>query len=146
MSTFEYWKRWAELLSYVAVAITAPFALWEFNANNAKERREVAHGVYREVDDKYVDLLKLCLEHTRLDCAAVLLGMPEPPLGPEEVRQQKVLYESSPRTPFWRMFPSDIGVMGSSGLGIAAPPSSQSHGAAPKLGHPASKAFLSVAV
>jgi hypothetical protein len=93
MSAFEYCKRWAELLSYVAVVITAPLALWEYKANNAKERNEVAHRVYREVDEKYVDFLKLCLERTRLDCSSVPLGIPEPPLSPEEARQQKVLYE-----------------------------------------------------
>ena len=93
MSAFEYCKGWAEALSYVAVIITAPLALWEYKTNNAKERSEVAHRVYREVVDKYVDFLKVCLERTRLDCSSVSLGIPKPPLSPVEVRQQKILYE-----------------------------------------------------
>ncbi|MGA2292526.1 hypothetical protein [Bradyrhizobium sp.] len=93
MSAFEYCKRWAEVFSYVAVVVTAPLALWEYKDNNVKERNEVAHRVYREVDEKYVDFLKLCLERTRLDCSSVPHGMPELPLSSEEVRQQSVLYE-----------------------------------------------------
>jgi hypothetical protein len=73
--------------------VSAPIALFEIHENGKKERREMAEQVYRQADDRYMDFIKICIEHPRLDCySASFAPSLDPPLTPDEQMQQKLLY------------------------------------------------------
>jgi len=98
---FERLHMYAELLSFIALIVATPVALLEFHKhnveskeNNKKERITVAETTYREVDAKYTEFVKLCLDHPRLDCYSVSEDHPDPPLSKDEKLQQKILYSA----------------------------------------------------
>lgn len=89
-----------EFLSFVAVVIGVPIALIELHAHAAdaadaakKQRIEAAEKIYRDVDQRYMDFMKLCIEHPRLDCYSLPQGG-SPPLSADELMQQKILYST----------------------------------------------------
>jgi hypothetical protein len=53
-----------------------PIAILLYINNKRKERRDKDYGTYDSLDDKYIDYLKLCLEHPALDVADI--RRPEP--------------------------------------------------------------------
>ena len=68
MMTFAEFKDVLEAASYVATIIGIPVATLIFLNEKRKERsaREVETYVYS--NEKYIEFLKLCLEHSDLDC------------------------------------------------------------------------------
>jgi hypothetical protein len=56
-----------KVAAFVAIAAGCA-AVVDSCRNHEKERREAAERAYRDVDDKYMDFLKLCFEHPSLDC------------------------------------------------------------------------------
>jgi hypothetical protein len=57
-----------DFVAFVVAAIGTFVGVREFFQNHHLERREAAEHAYREVNDKFVDLMHLCLEHPRLEC------------------------------------------------------------------------------
>jgi hypothetical protein len=95
---FERIHMYAEFLSFLAIIVAAPIALLELRNHNIvtaesdkKDRIQVAEKTYREVDDKYTDFLKVCLEHPRLDCYSVPRTL-DKKLTDDEQWQQNILY------------------------------------------------------
>lgn len=94
------WASIAETASYVAVVFSLPLAvltLWQQRRDSAengkKERLEAAEKIYQTVDQRYMDFVKLSLEHPRLDCYSLPLETcPSPPLSDAEKCQQKMLF------------------------------------------------------
>ena len=68
MMTFAEFKDVLDAASYVATIIGIPVATLIFLNEKRKERsaREVETYVYS--NEKYIEFLKLCLEHSDLDC------------------------------------------------------------------------------
>ncbi len=84
------WPGFWETASYVSVTL----AFFEYQHNRAKEHLESAMVVYRELDHSYIEYVKVCFDHPRLDCyAAPAEKRPDPPLTADELVQQKVLYD-----------------------------------------------------
>jgi len=49
------------------VTITGiPIGIYVYYSNKKKERKQKELEVYNSLDDKYIDFLKLCVEHTDL--------------------------------------------------------------------------------
>lgn len=100
--TFDRFHKWCELLSFIAVMFSIPFAAIELHThaidgkeNAKKERIEAAEKIYRDVDQRYVDFMRLCLDHPRLDCYSVPRDPSSgAPLDENEQAQQKILYTS----------------------------------------------------
>lgn len=98
--SFETLRKYAELISFIAIILGIPFGLIDFhyhavetqdNAN--KERVEAAEKVYQTVDERYTEFVKLCIDHPRLDCYSVpQAAEPKPPLSETERVQQKMLF------------------------------------------------------
>jgi hypothetical protein len=103
---FERISKTAELLSFVVLILGIPFALLEFRnhsveqANTAKKDRqelaeEVYRDVYRDVDQRFFDLTKLCIDHPQLDCHSVSRNADvKHPLSDDEKLQQTILYSA----------------------------------------------------
>jgi hypothetical protein len=97
----ERFHKSCELLSFIALIIGAPVAVFDLHVheaesaeNSKKERVEAASKLYRDVDQRYVEFMKICLEHPRLDCYSVSLSGLQPPLSETEKLQQKILYSA----------------------------------------------------
>jgi hypothetical protein len=93
-------KTWDPVLNYLTLLITAAggfLALYQYFQNNQSERSEAAeHGfreaaqAYREVNDKFVDFTRQCLEHPKLDCSGTApADGPEPSV--DDLAQQERL-------------------------------------------------------
>ncbi len=108
-SLFERVFHVAEFLSFVAIIVAGPVAIFEiknFRAESAaaaraeqeaakKERFDFARGASRLVNDEFGAFTKLCFENPRLDCYSIALtDEQKPPLSPLEKIQQKVLYSA----------------------------------------------------
>ena len=70
---------------------------WRLYVQNAQEaarksRLEAAESAYREIDTKFVEFLKLCIQLPKLDCYSVAAEDSLPPLTDTEKVQQKILY------------------------------------------------------
>lgn len=89
-----------ETVNYLAVIFSLPLAVLtlyqqrrDAAENGKKERLEAAEKIYQVVDQRYMEFVKLSLEHPRLDCySRPLETYPDPPLSKEEKYQQKMLF------------------------------------------------------
>jgi hypothetical protein len=89
-----------EIVSFVAVIVGAFIARseWHLHIKDEKEdaekdRLQDAQRVYREVDQRFFEFLKLCIDRPRLDCYSLpISGGTCLPLTEEEKQQQKLLY------------------------------------------------------
>ena len=89
-----------EILSYLALIAAAPIAVIELKGHGdemrdtaRKESRDRAERVYREVDDKFTEFMRLCLEHPELDCYSVAIpAVNASQLTEQQKVQQKLLY------------------------------------------------------
>lgn len=87
------WPGW-ETISYIAVTLALIVAFIEYRDNRAKADLDAAFNIYQEVDHAYVEYVRLCFDHPRLDCYTVAsASAPTPPLSPDEQAQQRILYD-----------------------------------------------------
>jgi hypothetical protein len=56
-----------ELASYVVTALGVPAAIYVYMREQASLRYEREYGTFDSLDDKYIELQTLCLEHSELD-------------------------------------------------------------------------------
>lgn len=63
MTFLQFW----ELLSYVATALGVPLAIAAYLRAKSRERREREYAAYHAIDEKYLDYLRMCVEHPQLD-------------------------------------------------------------------------------
>jgi hypothetical protein len=92
-SYLERGHRIAELASFLAIVVTAPLAYFEYRNNVQKEQAALAERVYRDVDERFVDYVKLCIDHPRLDGYSVpRADTLKPPLTADEKVQQRLLF------------------------------------------------------
>src|SRR5215471_4036587 len=97
---WDHVQRSCEFLANIAFILGVPFALFEFynharetNANARKDRIEAAERIHREVDQRYMDFVRTCIDHPRLDCYSTP-RQPELKLNPDEQQQQRMLYSA----------------------------------------------------
>lgn len=84
-----------ELLSYVVVVLGGPVAIWHYiratrreQDERLRERRDCERAVYDALDERYLDYLRLCLEHRALD----IFDLPDAhpvPLSPEQRKPEQ---------------------------------------------------------
>jgi hypothetical protein len=60
-------KDWLEILQYFAVILGIPIALIQYVSSSRKERQDKEYETYNALDEKFIDYLKLCLDHPNLD-------------------------------------------------------------------------------
>jgi len=56
-----------ELLDRLTVLIGVPAGLYHYTRTTKKEQRDREYGTYNALDEKYLEFLKLCLDHPSLD-------------------------------------------------------------------------------
>ncbi|MEO0130393.1 MAG: hypothetical protein ABIK76_01680 [candidate division WOR-3 bacterium] len=56
-----------EILSSIAIILGIPFGLLEYIRTKRREQRDREYETYNALDEKYLQYLALCLEHTDLD-------------------------------------------------------------------------------
>ncbi|HKV05975.1 MAG TPA: hypothetical protein VJO53_12835 [Candidatus Acidoferrales bacterium] len=64
---FQQVKDFSEIASYVAVVIGVPVGLFQYYRTVKKEQEDREYGTYNALDEKYLEFLKLCLDHPHLD-------------------------------------------------------------------------------
>lgn len=85
------WKDLVELVSFCVVILGVPAAVFQYVKAKRREQKDREYGTYDELDNKYVDYQRVCLEHPRLDVWDI--PDPEPKeLSPEEVKQEQQLF------------------------------------------------------
>lgn len=93
LPSIENSKKIIEIIAFIAAIVSAKVAYDEHLDNIRKEQAALAEKVYRDVDERYVDFIKLCIEHPRLDCySAPRKDRLKPPLSEDEKYQQKLLF------------------------------------------------------
>jgi hypothetical protein len=60
-------KELLEALSYVAILLGIPAALWQYHRAVRKEALDREYGTYNALDEKYLHFQQLCLDHPELD-------------------------------------------------------------------------------
>lgn len=68
-----------------------PVAIVLYGLNKRKERLDREYGTYDELDDKYIEYLKLCLDNTDLDVADTPKGSPQE-LSPDQRHRERLLF------------------------------------------------------
>jgi hypothetical protein len=96
---YERVHMYTQYFTFLVVIFSAPLALVEYHRHNMEaksqymtERDTIAREAYTDVDIKYREFIRLCLDHPRLDCYSVSAGPPSPPLTKDEKSQQEILY------------------------------------------------------
>jgi hypothetical protein len=56
-----------ELLSFVAVIVGFPVALFQYRKKTLKEQADREYGTYNALDEKYLEFLAMCRDNPRLD-------------------------------------------------------------------------------
>jgi len=82
-----------ELLSFLAVIITAPIVYVEHRASVQRDQEAIAEKIYRDVDERYVDYLKVAMDHPKLDGYSTPFA-PAPKLDATQEFRQKLLYSN----------------------------------------------------
>jgi hypothetical protein len=86
------WAGFWETTSYICVSLALLIAYVEYAAHNDKQQLDTAWEIYREIDHVYIEFVKVCVDHPRLDCYSLPAKSPAA-LTPEESVQQRVLYD-----------------------------------------------------
>src|SRR2546421_654421 len=97
--SFEGARTVAEVVSWLVIIATGPAVFLQLRQHSQdlaesarKERIEVGEKSYLEIDQRFTDLLKLCIDRPRLDCYSLPRADPcDPPLTKDEQMQQKIL-------------------------------------------------------
>jgi hypothetical protein len=90
MSTLGRAKDIAEILSYITIVVGLPLAILQFRRTARKEQADREYGTYNALDEKYLDFLRLCFDHPRLDIFDIAGGSPE--LSADERKQELVAF------------------------------------------------------
>lgn len=56
-----------EILQYIAVILGIPIALVQYISSERNQRHDKEYAAYNALDEKFIDYLKLCLNHPNLD-------------------------------------------------------------------------------
>jgi hypothetical protein len=83
--------RAAELLSLFSIGVTLPIGVAEFYIDRKEEMRHRIEDHYDQLDQRYIDFEKLCLDNITLDCADTPI-LPTPDLSQEDRLKQQLLY------------------------------------------------------
>ena len=81
-----------EVVSQCIVVIGFPLALFQYYLATRKEQKDREYGTYDELDDKYIEYQKLCLEHPELDVWDVPDVSPLNTRTPELVKKELQLF------------------------------------------------------
>lgn len=84
-------KRATELLSLISIAISLPVGLYQLRSQYVKETELLIEKTYDDLDQRYIDFQKLCLQYPDLDVYDKPLPNPKR-LTDQERIQQKLLY------------------------------------------------------
>src|ERR1051325_6245723 len=80
-------SQWMELLSNMAIAIGAPFALATFIWQEGKERLNEEEEIYDKLREQYTEVQTKLFDHPELD------QHDKPLANPEDARRQRILYD-----------------------------------------------------
>lgn len=72
--------------------IGIPVAILLYINNKRKERRDKDFGTYDSLDDKYIDYLRLCLEHPTLDVADIPRPQVAAAVTPEQRQAELIMF------------------------------------------------------
>lgn len=75
----------------VTQLIGIPVAIYLYFINKERERLDREYGTYDELDDKYIEYLRLCLEHPDLDVADIPRPA-TPPLNSDQQHREFVIF------------------------------------------------------
>jgi hypothetical protein len=84
-------KRTTELLSLLSIAISLPVGLYQLKKEARKERQLLVEKAYDDLDQRYIDFQKLCLQYPDFDIYDKPATNP-PALAEPKITQQKLLY------------------------------------------------------
>jgi hypothetical protein len=83
-------KRATELLSLVSIAISLPVGLYQLRSQHVKETELAIEKTYDDLDQRYIEFQKLCLQYPDLDVYDKPLPNPRKLTDREKI-QQKLL-------------------------------------------------------
>lgn len=81
-----------QVLFQAILALSIPIALITYLNSKHRERREQEYNAYNALDEKYIEYLKMCIQHPKLDLYHLPLER-DVTLSPEERVQQYALCE-----------------------------------------------------
>lgn len=84
--SFEEWRVWSEILSYIVTIVGFPLALATFIYQEQKERQNEEAEIHQRLSDEYVNFLRLALEHADLH---LLHGSDDKEYELSEVQKEK---------------------------------------------------------
>jgi hypothetical protein len=79
-----------ELASYVVTVLGVPAAIYVYMREQASLRYEREYGTFDSLDDKYIELQTLCLDHPNLDIFDTPFEQP-PKLTPQQQKQEEAI-------------------------------------------------------
>jgi hypothetical protein len=88
---FDEWKKVFELLSYVAIFLGLPTAVFQYRRSKIREQTDREYGTYNALDEKYLDFQKMCFEHPELDIFDIADASPVS-LTEEQQKQELVAF------------------------------------------------------
>lgn len=80
-----------EPLSYLAILLGVPVALWQHRRAVHKEQEDREGGTYDALDEKFLEYQRICLDHTDLDIADVAQPLAVE-LTPEQRRAELIAF------------------------------------------------------
>lgn len=80
-----------EALSYIAVIVGFPIALYQYRRKTLKEQADREYGTYNALDEKYLEFLVMCWENPRLDIFDVADSAPAE-LSTVEQKQELIAF------------------------------------------------------
>lgn len=65
--TMAEFKNGLEIATMLITIFGVPYGIWLYYKNNKKEREDKEYLVYDSLDNKHIEFLRLCLEHSSLN-------------------------------------------------------------------------------
>jgi hypothetical protein len=90
-STWQSVTRAVQLVSLISMGVTLPIGVAEFYVSRVEAQRNRIEDHYDQLDQRYIDFERLCLEHIELDCADAPM-VPPPALSSEDRIKQQLIY------------------------------------------------------
>lgn len=83
-------SQYLEITTFIITILGVPVALYIYKQEQNSQREEREYGTYDALDDKYIDLQQLCLEHPKLDVFDSPFDEPNR-LSKEEEKQEEAI-------------------------------------------------------
>ena len=91
MQALSDWLQVAQLIASITVVLSFPALIARYVRTTRKEARDRELGTYNALDDKYIEYLRICLQHPRLDIFDIPLQAPQS-LSAEEKEQELIAF------------------------------------------------------